>query len=226
MTRGPDPGAVVCTPLVVEHAAVRRGLRRVGAAAEVPLLRTGMGPRRSRAGAARISGASAVLVAGVAGALDPALSPGDLVVATEISTVDGAEPVRCDSAPLLEEALLGAGLTPHLGRVVCVPRLRGERPQHALAATGALAVDMESAYLAASSPGRAIAVLRVIVDTPRAPLLRPGTVARGIRALRILETSAGAIVEWARSVQVTGRSATYGVNGTVGADLSPPREVI
>jgi len=53
------------------------------------------------------------------------------------------------SAPLLAGALRRLGLTVHVGPIVCTPRLVSGAGRAALAATGALAVDMESAAVAA-----------------------------------------------------------------------------
>jgi 4-hydroxy-3-methylbut-2-en-1-yl diphosphate reductase len=137
--------AVVCTPLRAERAALRPALP------VTPVMRTGMGPARSTASAAalRRDGPVPVLVAGVGGGLAAELRPGDLVVASEVR--GGAQPVPCPSAPLLAGALRRLGLPVHLGPVVTSPRLAGGVARRELAATGALAVDMESAYLAAAA---------------------------------------------------------------------------
>ena len=66
--------------------------------------------------------------------------------------------------------------------------------------TGALAVDTESAYLAGCAPAGRTVALRAIVDTPDAPLLRAGTVWRGVAALRALRAAAPAIDQWAAAV--------------------------
>jgi hypothetical protein len=51
-------------------------------------------------------------------------------------------------------------------------------------------------------------VLRVIVDTPDAPLLRLGTIGRGVAALRVLRRCAPAIAEWISTVD-----PAYGIPG-------------
>jgi 4-hydroxy-3-methylbut-2-enyl diphosphate reductase len=170
--------AVVCTPLIVEQVAVGRlpGVR---------VVRTGMGPRP-----ALPSGPA--LVAGVAGSLSMDVRPGDVVVASEVRGAD--RDIAVPSAPLLAEAVRRLGLPVHVGPIVSSPTPVDGSARWTLAGTGALAVDMESAFLA--PPTGPYAVLRTIVDTPDHPLWRPGTVLRGIAALRTLRRLAPAIVEW------------------------------
>jgi 4-hydroxy-3-methylbut-2-enyl diphosphate reductase len=71
----------------------------------------------------------------------------------------------------------------------------------ALAAEGALAADMESAWLAPAAAGRPLAVLRVALDTPERELHRPlATLAGGFTAWRALRRAAPALALWAREV--------------------------
>jgi 4-hydroxy-3-methylbut-2-en-1-yl diphosphate reductase len=182
-------GPVVAAPLRVERAALR--------AAATPAVHTGMGPRRAAAAAARLGGRP-VLVAGVGGGLGPGVRPGDLVVASEVRGPYGAS-VSCPSAPLLAGELRRAGLTVHLGPVVSMPRVATGEVRRALAETGALAVDTESHWLAPAG-GAPFAVVRAVVDTADAPLLRPGTAARGVAALRALRRAVPAVDAWAAAV--------------------------
>ena len=174
--------AVVCTPLRIEQAALR-------GAVTATVLRTGAGP------SGRIDAAGPVLVAGVAGALTNQLRPGDLVVAEELRTTDSATPSH--AAVLLLGALRRLGLPVHLGPLLSREHITDGRHRVAAAATGALAVDTESAYLARHAPAGQTVALRAIVDTAEAPLLRPGTAWRGITALRALRAAAPAINQWA-----------------------------
>jgi 4-hydroxy-3-methylbut-2-en-1-yl diphosphate reductase len=176
---------VVCAPLLVERAALGRGL---------PVRRTGYGPARSAAAAAALAADSPrpVLVAGVAGAIDPTLRPGDLVVADEVRG-DGAAAVPVPTAAALAAALRELGLRVHVGPLYSGTALGAERGP---AADGALAVDLETAWLAPAAGGGPFAAVRVIVDTPGAPLARPGTPARGLRALRALHRATPALHSW------------------------------
>jgi 4-hydroxy-3-methylbut-2-enyl diphosphate reductase len=176
---------VVCAPLHVERAALGRAL---------PVRRTGYGPARSAAAAAALAaeGPRPVLVAGVAGALDPALRPGDLVVADEVRR-DGAAPVVVRTATALAEALRGLGLRVHVGPIYSADALGGARGP---AAAGALAVDLETAWLAPAAGGGPFAAVRAIVDTPDRPLARPGTPVRGLQALRSLRRAVPALAAW------------------------------
>jgi hypothetical protein len=178
--------AVLCAPLRVERAALGRTGARV--------LRTGMGPARAARAAVRL-GDEAVLVAGVGGGLAPDVRAGDLVVASEVRAA-GAPAVPVPSAALLAGALRRLGLRVHVGPVVSVDRVVDGPARRELAATGALAVDMESAALAA---GRPFAVVRSIVDTMDHPLWRPGTLARGVAGLRALRRAVPALEQWARA---------------------------
>ena len=72
-----------------------------------------------------------------------------------------------------------------------------------LLATGALAVDMESAatLLSAVRTGeRPVAAVRVVVDAPEHELVRIGTLRGGISAFRVLRTVLPAFYEWHRSL--------------------------
>jgi len=198
---GQPRALVVCSPLRVEALAVRRGLRAArgtgqpdGGAVRV----TGYGAARSRRQAAALAGEQfgALAVAGVGGGLTDDLIPGDLVVGTEVSDAHGTS-VRCPAAPLLAGELRRAGLRAHAGPVVTVDRLAGGPSRQRLAASGALAADLESAPLAAAAQDRPVAVLRAVSDTPARPLLRPGIVTGGLAALRALRAAGPVLAAWA-----------------------------
>jgi 4-hydroxy-3-methylbut-2-en-1-yl diphosphate reductase len=183
---------VVCAPLRVEALALRRG---IGAGGHV--MRIGYGPARAGAAAQELasSAADAVVVGGVGGGLVGDLQVGDVVVASRVSGC-GAE-VTCHSAPLLAGELRRAGLRARVGPVVTVDRLVGQGGHEALAAGGAIAVDMESAPLLAGAAGRPVAVVRAISDTPERPVFSPRTIPGGIAALRSLRQAVPALVRWA-----------------------------
>ncbi|MEJ3658227.1 4-hydroxy-3-methylbut-2-enyl diphosphate reductase [Actinomycetes bacterium KLBMP 9759] len=169
--------------------------RRGWGAGTADVVWTGFGPARSAAAAARLAadGPRPVLVAGVGGALVPSIAPGDLVVASEVRAA-GQAPIPVPTAGQLAAALRRLGLRVHVGPLVCMPITVDGAWRAALAETGAIAVDMESAWLAAA--GGPFAAVRAVVDTPSAPLLSPATPARGLRALRSLRRAAPALHAW------------------------------
>jgi 4-hydroxy-3-methylbut-2-enyl diphosphate reductase len=186
---------LVLAPLRIEARAVAPAL-----GAGSILQRAGMGPKRARSGAARAARtrADAVAVAGFCGALDPALQPGDLVVATEVRGPSGT--VACPTASLLAGALRRRGLTVHEGPVVSTTRLVRGADRARLHATGAIACDMESAWLAGAAEGRPFAVVRAVVDTPARELHDPRALAAGsARAFRSLRAAARAIDAWGQA---------------------------
>ncbi|MBL7491378.1 4-hydroxy-3-methylbut-2-enyl diphosphate reductase [Frankia sp. AgB1.9] len=175
---------------------------RSGLPTDAVVVRTGMGPERaSRANqAVRAAKPDAVAVVGLGGGLAPGVRPGDVIVASEVRTGDGTVTGRCPSAPLLAGELRRAGLTVHIGPVVSVPRLAVGTARAELAATGAIAVDMESAYLSPSAAGKPFAVVRVIVDTAAEPLGRIDLARRGVSGLRTLRRLGGPLGAWAAAV--------------------------
>jgi 4-hydroxy-3-methylbut-2-en-1-yl diphosphate reductase len=187
---------LVLAPLRLETRAVRS---RLGAGAAVH--RTGMGPRRARAAAARAARvpADAVAVAGFCGALDSALRPGDLVVASELRGPAG-DARACPTASLLAGALRRRGLRVHEGPIVSTTRLVRGSERERLRATGAIAVDMESAWLAAAARDRPFAVVRAVLDTPERELANPAALARGTAgAFRALRAAAEVLGAWGRA---------------------------
>jgi 4-hydroxy-3-methylbut-2-en-1-yl diphosphate reductase len=191
---------VICAPLRVEARALRRGLRGANGLATVDVLRTGYGPARSAASAARLEPSGAgIVVGGVAGGLTDDVNVGDLVVATEVR--GGGEPVSCPSAPLLAGELRRAGLSVRLGPIATVDQLVGRGERARLAASGAIAVDMESAELLRGPAGRPSAVVRAISDTPAHPLTSPRIVTGGLAALRSLRQAGPVLARWAAAVQ-------------------------
>jgi 4-hydroxy-3-methylbut-2-enyl diphosphate reductase len=137
-----------------------------------------------------------VAVAGFCGSLDPSLFPGDVVVATEVRGPNGVRP--CPAGAPLVAALRRQGIRAHPGPILTVDHVvRGEERER-LRSTGAVAVDMESAWLAEAADGRPLAVLRVVVDGPGRDLFNPlATVPGGLRARRSLSRAAGALAAWA-----------------------------
>src|SRR5205823_6061298 len=103
-------------------------------------------------------------------------------------------------APLSIEARAVRSGLPQ-ARVVTVgmgPR-RAER--HELAQTGAIAVDMESAWLASAANGHPLAVMRVVSDSPGRDLIAHplASAVGGVRAYRALARAVPALEVWARA---------------------------
>jgi 4-hydroxy-3-methylbut-2-en-1-yl diphosphate reductase len=135
-----------------------------------------------------------LVLAGVAGAVDPRLAPGDVVVADRI-LLDPDGEIPLPEAGELARVLRIAGLTVHVGAIGGADALVTGAARTAWAGRGALAVDMESGVLART--GRLAAVVRAIVDTPAHPLVSLGTLPRGTRALRTLRRVAPVLSAWA-----------------------------
>jgi 4-hydroxy-3-methylbut-2-enyl diphosphate reductase len=198
--KGTGGRLLVAAPMRIEAALISSGARR----AEVR--KTGMGPKRSKAAAGELTGAaaSAMLVLGFCGGLDAMSVPGEVIVAEEVYAAHdeghAGERVRCDLHPQLVQQLTGRGLKVRSGAVVCVSRLAlGERRAE-LHAGGAIAVDMESVWLAAGAAERPFGVVRVVLDSPEHELLRVRAAAGALRAALALRRVAGALHEWAPAV--------------------------
>ena len=101
---------------------------------------------------------TALLVVGFCGGLDDASVPGEVIVADEVyAAADEGHteaPVSCALRDELVTRLTGRGLKVRSGSIVCVSRLAlGERRAE-LHAGGAIAVDMESVWLAGAAGDR------------------------------------------------------------------------
>jgi 4-hydroxy-3-methylbut-2-enyl diphosphate reductase len=207
-------GLLVLAPLRLEANAVRRGLR----AASSRVQRTGMGAARSRksvTGESKPGPFGAMVVMGTAAGLADDLSPGDLVVATEVS--DGDSTVPLPGADLLAAELRRAGLPARAGKIVTVPKIVKAAERKALAAEGYLAADMETAALVGAAGERPVAVIRAVSDTG----FGPGMVSGGLAGLRSLRLAAPVAERWAavcreRAVLLAGpRSFCAGVERAI-----------
>ncbi|HET7044525.1 MAG TPA: hypothetical protein VFI37_06710 [Gaiellaceae bacterium] len=161
--------AAVLAPLRIEAWAVRG--RRVGMGARDAEL--GDGP---------------VVIAGLCGAVDPSLEPGDLVVASE---------VRGDGAAIACATDLAAVLGARVGPITSVDRVAGPAVKRALRSSGALAVDMESYWLARAAAGRPVMVVRAVADRVDGRVLDPRIVPAGIRGLLSLRRASHVLKAWA-----------------------------
>ncbi|MGI8759833.1 MAG: 4-hydroxy-3-methylbut-2-enyl diphosphate reductase [Jatrophihabitantaceae bacterium] len=188
----PPPHLVVVTALRSEYLALR------GQVPGATLERCGMGPAKGEKWLPRLDELrpGALAVAGVAGGLDPELNTGDIVVATEVRDAHGRTVLR-GAAPLAAE-LRRMGMRVHTGPLVSCEHIAGGEHRARLRASGALAVDMESAAIVRAA-GRQVptAVVRVVVDTAHTPVVHPATVPNGIRALLILREIGPALRRWA-----------------------------
>jgi 4-hydroxy-3-methylbut-2-en-1-yl diphosphate reductase len=196
-----DP-LLLLAPLRIEARAIRRGLRDLSHAPAVTrtgpapaVLRTGWGTTRAAQQAGRLSHDpfGQMMIMGVGGGLSTDLSPGDLVVGTEVGP--GMGTVTCASAPILAGELRRAGLPARTGRIATVDHLVRRAERAKLAAEGWLLADMESAPLAVAADGRPVAVIRAVSDTPHHPLV--GIVSGGLAALRSLRAAAPVAERWA-----------------------------
>ncbi|ATL32156.1 1-hydroxy-2-methyl-2-butenyl 4-diphosphate reductase [Streptomyces formicae] len=200
------PPLLIACALGIEHLALRTG-DRGGAPGATTVLRTGMGPKNADSAVTKALGTealreAAVLATGFCAGLAPGMHPGDLVVAEE--TRDARGSIRCQGTGLLVEELVKAvpGRTVHTGPLTGSDHVVRGHEREDLLATGAIAVDMESAatlHSAMRAGRRPVAAVRVVVDAPQHELVRIGTVRGGISAFRVLRAVLPAFFEWHRS---------------------------
>jgi len=186
---------LIAAPLSLERFAVRAARR------PVDVVRTGMGPCRSEQALPRLTAAPAraLAVVGFCGALDDTLGHGELVVAGELRDPEGGV-IPCAGAQELVAEFALAGLAARVGTIASARRLVVGAARGRLAQEGAIAVDMESAWLAPAAAGRPFAVVRVVVDTPEREVHRPLATAGGIlRASAVLRRAVRPLEVWART---------------------------
>jgi len=171
---GASPNRIgIVVGLVREAEVLAPALRALGPAERPLIFCSGGDPARAAFGVEQMlaEGAGALLSFGMAGALDPALKPGDLLVAKRVIAPDG----RTYDADAAWSALLVAPPDESPGCPACrLAHVAGvDRPVVSAAAkrqlrerTGAAAVDMESHVVAAAAARRGVPfiALRAIAD--------------------------------------------------------------
>jgi 4-hydroxy-3-methylbut-2-enyl diphosphate reductase len=153
--------------------------------------RTGMGVK---AHAPELDGLP-VAVAGVCAGVDPALQPGDVVVATELR--DAESTVVLPGAAIVARGLARRGLRVWTGPIYTADTILDPAARAELQASGVLAVDMESTRLVPAN-GAPFAVVRTVVDTAGRRLIDPRMLVAGVRGLAALRRVAPALEEWAQ----------------------------
>jgi 4-hydroxy-3-methylbut-2-en-1-yl diphosphate reductase len=203
---------LILVPLRIERHAL-------GTPPGSAVMQTGMGPRRARIAAARAlaHGAPAVAVAGLCAGVDPALRAGDVLCASELVD-DGGGRVEVPGSQLLAAALRRRGLRVYVGTLASAGRIL--RPAERRQLDGlALAVDMESARLAAGAGGRPLGVCRVVVDADGRSLADPRLALEGLQALRSLRRTGPALAEWAAAAGAGGVPVRIGtLSSAAGAE--------
>jgi nucleoside phosphorylase len=195
---------VVAAPLRIEALLIS------SAARGARVRKTGMGTAKSKAAAPALIGEGGepgprgLLVVGFCGGLDAESVPGEVIIPQRIyaATDEGHDEqvTACELAGDLVSHLAGRGLKLRSGDLVSVSRIAVGERRDALRATGAIAVDMESVWLAAGARGRPVGVVRVVLDSPSHELLRIGAIAGALRAARALRRVAGALHDFAPAV--------------------------
>ncbi len=167
------------------------------------LIVSGVGPAAARAGARRLvaEGVGALLSWGMAGALDPHIAAGALIMPAEVISPEG-QVFR--SAPEWRARVSAAMPSRHPvscgGLLTCSEPLRSPAAKsEAFRRTGAIAVDMESSAVAEVAAGVRLPFLavRAIVDTaadevPRSAVMALAPEAGGLRVGRLLAALARA----------------------------------
>ncbi|HWF14736.1 MAG TPA: 4-hydroxy-3-methylbut-2-enyl diphosphate reductase [Acidimicrobiales bacterium] len=114
--------------------------------------------------AERVAAGTPVALTGVAHGLDPALRPGQLVVATELRATDGSPARPLPAGELVAQDLRRLGLDVRCGPIVssAAPISSGLSSERGVA--GAIAWDAESAWLAQHLPHHPVVVVRTVVE--------------------------------------------------------------
>jgi 4-hydroxy-3-methylbut-2-enyl diphosphate reductase len=192
---------LVVSPLGVEALAVR------SAAPGLRVRTTGMGPRKAMDAVPALldDPAAALVIVGFGGGLAPDSRLCDVVVAEQVVAIDSdgapaGDAIACSMAAELAAALTGQGLPTCLGTVASAQEIIVGDARARMFASGAIAVDMESAWVAEAARGRPFAVVRVLLDTPehelrrRLPVGPPlPTLANSVRATARLRAVAAAL---------------------------------
>jgi 4-hydroxy-3-methylbut-2-enyl diphosphate reductase len=174
-------------------------LRIEGWAIGGPVTIGGMGPTKASATGsllAEASSGSPVALVGVAGGVGPGVRPGQLLVATEVRRMDGTVVRTLSGAQEIARDLRRRGADVRTGPLVSSPKtVRTAQARAELAASGAMAVDMEAAWLLDALGDQPVAVVRAISDSSG-----HGMVIGGVRALAALRAVRPSLVEWAEAV--------------------------
>jgi 4-hydroxy-3-methylbut-2-en-1-yl diphosphate reductase len=181
------PPATFLSALRLEALALRLG------APGARVVTFGMGERAATAACARLSRSSAgpTVLFGCSGGLESSLRPGDIVVATEVALVGTDETVALDGAEAYAGELAAHGLRVVAAPIVTSRRLVvGDEARAKASAGGAVAVDMESWFLAPLARDRPFAVVRVVLDVPGREVISPSTAVGAVRAGRALGRAA------------------------------------
>jgi 4-hydroxy-3-methylbut-2-en-1-yl diphosphate reductase len=195
---GRDAGGclLIAAPMWLEALLIGSATRTVH------VRRTGVGCERSFAAARELREhpAAAVLAMGFCGGLEESSKPGDVIVSDRLlrNEVDRderpAKATACAGADALAATLADHGLRVRRGMVVSVTQPVRGRWRAELRDRGAIAVDMESAWLAFGLDGWPFGAVRVVVDTPARELTHPlATLTGGIRAAVVLRRVASAV---------------------------------
>jgi 4-hydroxy-3-methylbut-2-enyl diphosphate reductase len=185
-----DARAVVAAPMRLEAWLIGRGAPRLA------VHRTGIGPHRARAAAAELSARrpSSLIVMGLAGGLEDGSQPGEVIVPDELLDGQGGR-TACAGADTLAAALGNVGIAVRRGAVVSVPRFAVGEERARLRGLGAIAVDMESVWLAPGAAGGLFGVVRVVADTPAREVWRPWLTATGLVTASLALRRAAAAIE-------------------------------
>ena len=138
--------------------------------ARTSLIVSGMGRERARQAGQRLieAGVDCLVSFGAAGALAPALRPGDLVAPQQVYEAGERYTVSAALPASMQECLSRNNVTVHTGPLACAaqPLASVAAKQELFRQTGAIAVDMESAAVLemAQNNGLTACVLRVIID--------------------------------------------------------------
>jgi 4-hydroxy-3-methylbut-2-enyl diphosphate reductase len=160
---------------------------------------TGMGHAKAGSTGARLAPGLApgrpLAIVGIAGGLEPSLEPGQLVVADALQAPDGADPIVLPQAAAVAAALRDHGRQVRIGTVACSTSIVHGAARGELARGGALAVEMESVWLARVLVEHPLVVIRAVGDTER-----HGFILGNLKALAALRHLRPAIERWAGDV--------------------------
>jgi nucleoside phosphorylase len=87
------------------------------------------------------------------------------------------------------------------GPIATVDHIASSEAMTRLAGEGVTTVDMESFPLVATARGRPFTVVRVVVDTPDHPLVRPSTLRAGLTARKRLQAIGSVLRDWATALE-------------------------